>query len=173
MIEKEQTNPSEISLQFPNRFSRISRDIPRNTSNQFDMETINQLLDVDQTKREFLTQSRISNSKIDPLFSNKSTVRINGRNKKRRRFRGRKKKHKKSAFDSKKFSDLFTKNSDFTEIGNLALQELLKNNVSHKLDEIYSCKESESEDEVVYRNHIGTVEQKIKVSNTNCSCRVF
>ena len=166
-------NSSKISLKLPNRISGITRHEQRLTNNDSIKETLEQLRIQNQSKNDFNSNSQISSSQNRICLSNQSTLRLKRRNKNRRQFKRKKKKRKKSAFDSNQITKLINEKSNFSEIGNLCLQELLKNNLTHKLDELYSCKEEETEDEVVHTNNIGTVKQQIKISNTNCSCRIF
>jgi hypothetical protein len=173
MIEEEQNNPSEISLQFPQRISRISSNRQRSTNNESLMRTLENL----SNQRQYQSQSRLNSSHFQSrnniTYSDAGTIKRKRKNRKKKEKKQRQKKRLTSRTNKKKLTDVLGQNSDFTEIGNIALNDLLNKNLTKPLDDIESCNENGSEDEVNYVNNINTVKQKVKVSNVNCSCRVF
>ena len=183
MSQEELFTPSESSLQFPTRMSGISRQ-QMNFSRD---ESVLKLLETETSglqgemrdSSHFL--SRVSNSKADLFRSQRDTIKLRRRGMKRKRKRERQRRPKKgvkmrareSGLSVTELTKLINQNSDFTEIGNLALRNLVTNNLGQGLNQIESCGEGESEKEVLFENKVDNVQQQIKVSNVNCSCRVF
>lgn len=128
-----------------------------------------QLLNEIQNTSDLRVPSRFNSEIIEPRRHN--SVSNLGTVKTKNKFRRKKQKKSKKRFNEKKLSELIGQNSDFTEIGSVALRELITNNVTNKLHE--QDVEDDSEEEVIYQNNINKIEQKINVSNMNCSCRVF
>ena len=76
---------------------------------------------------------------------------------------------------------LIGQDSLISETNTMRLSTLIGSNMNDKIEEKDMETETESDYEstnkkykkVVYRNDIGKIDQKISVSNFNCSCRVF
>jgi hypothetical protein len=104
-----------------------------------------------------------------------------------RRFKPKKKEKKKQRIKEKNMIDilgmdhLIGQESIISETNTMRLSTLMGSKMNEKIEEKDMETETESEYEttnkrikkVVYRNDIGKIDQKISVSNFNCSCRVF
>lgn len=175
MTDNEPFTPSENSLQFPQRSSGISR-LPLSSSEQFSLfSNLDPELPNTSQQNTSNYSTNLSRRRAELFRSQRSTLKFNRsalKKGKRRRKKKRMRREKKQK-ESKKLTDLNNQNSDFTEIGNLAMQNLLNKGLGGQLNQIPSCGESGSELDVIYQNEVENVQQQVKVSNVNCSCRVF
>ena len=173
MIEETKSKTSEISLQIPQRISRITTNRRTTNNDESLLRALEYLSNQPNGPADSTLNSRHSRNRNNLSYSNASTIKRKRKHLRKRKRKLNNKKRLNPRSHDKNLIELIGKTSDFTEIGNIALNDLLRNNLSSKLHDIESCNESEQHDEVQHINNIQNIEQKVKVSNVNCSCRVF
>ena len=189
-------NQSMQSLKFPNGISKISDE------KQVYENSVSFLEELEQWEGTMVNESlNFYNSKISNLndhdtlkFRDKKKNRQRKRKQKNKQVKNRRRvkettsKKKMKTMKNKRMLDFlkFDENDlNSSDVSKMRISMLINSQQQSKISEVISDTDSEMEDSnydtsrkhrsknIVIRNSIGKIDQKINVSNYNCSCRVF
>jgi hypothetical protein len=169
------------SFKFPGGISRINKGKTNLEDNKSFLEDIEKFENTILKSPDNFYDSKLSN------FDDNLTTKNQSRFQRTKRKKFKKRKNRKERLKEKKMMDflgmdnLITHDSIMSETNQMRLSHLIGSNANDKIEEKDTETETESDFEtpkkkykkVVIRNDIGKIDQKISVSNFNCSCRVF
>lgn len=175
------TNPSLASFMLPGGISKIKCNQRGNEDNASFLEDLEQIETTMARNPDSFYDSRstIQRGRMDSASTDRRMTRRIKRSKQRRSM---KKKRKADPLDMLKWGKGGPKSSQLEGFGDL--RKFMQGYGNSQIMEMESETESDVEDgrersghrrvkKIVFKNDIGKIDQKINVSNFNCSCRVF